>query len=105
MNKPSTGSGNEVEFAQVNGIRIAYERSGTGYPLVMLHGFPRNRRVWGKLAPLLANRFSMVMPDRRGYGDSDRSSDLATYDNANMVSDVVALTSQLGIDQFVILGH
>src|SRR5439155_16981010 len=38
-------------------------------------------------------------------GDSDRSPDLATYDNANMVNDVVALTSQLGIDQFVILGH
>jgi haloacetate dehalogenase len=93
------------EFAQVNGIRIAYERSGTGYPLVMLHGFPRNRRVWSKLAALLAGRFSMLMPDRRGYGDSDRPSDLATYDNATMVKDVMELTEQLGIPQFVILGH
>ena len=48
-------------YAQVNGIRVAYDRTGAGFPLVALHGFPRNRKVWGKITPLLTERF--VKPD------------------------------------------
>ena len=48
----------EPHYAQVNGIRIAYDRTGDGFPLVALHGFPRDRRVWRKLTPLITSRFS-----------------------------------------------
>jgi haloacetate dehalogenase len=95
----------QPSFAEVNGIRVAYDRIGTGFPLLALHGFPRNRKVWRKLAPLLAERFTVVAPDRRGYGDSDRPSDPATYDNATMAQDAIALVDALGIDSFVVLGH
>jgi haloacetate dehalogenase len=91
--------------ARVNGIRVAYDRAGDGFPLVALHGFPRNRKVWGKITPLLTSRFTMLAPDRRGYGDSERPSDPATYDNATMAQDVLALADAQGWESFVVLGH
>jgi haloacetate dehalogenase len=92
-------------FAKVNGIRVAYDRFGEGFPLVALHGFPRNRKVWSKITPILTSRFTVLAADRRGYGDSDRPADPATYDNATMARDVVELVDQLGWDSFVVLGH
>jgi pimeloyl-ACP methyl ester carboxylesterase len=92
-------------YAQVNGIRVSYDRTGEGHPLVALHGFPRNRKVWRYLTPLLTSRFSVIGPDRRGYGDSDRPADPAVYDNATMAQDVLDLVEQLGAEPFVVLGH
>jgi haloacetate dehalogenase len=95
----------EPHHAQVNGIRVAYDRSGAGYPLVALHGFPRNRKVWSTLTPLLTPRFTVIAPDRRGYGDSDRPADPAGYTNAMMAQDALELMDQLGYEQFVVVGH
>lgn len=92
-------------YAQINGIRVAYDRAGDGYPLIALHGFPRNRKVWSKLTPLLSPRFTVLAPDRRGYGDSDRPADPSTYDNATMARDALELVDQLGWTQFVVVGH
>lgn len=95
----------EPQYAQVNGVRIAYERTGQGYPILLIHGFPRDRRVWRKITPILANRFTVVAMDRRGYGESDRPTDPAGYDNRTMTEDAFELTRQLDWDRFVILGH
>ncbi len=95
----------EPRYARVNGIRVAYDVTGEGYPLLALHGFPRNRKVWSKLAPLISSRFSVIAPDRRGYGDSDRPSNPAAYSNAMMVRDALELMDQLGHERFVLLGH
>src|SRR6266545_602281 len=92
-------------FAQVNGIRVAYDLTGQGSPLVALHGFPRNRKVWRKLTPLLESRFTVLAPDRRGYGDSDRPTDPSCYDNATMSRDVMDLVEHLEWGPFVVLGH
>jgi haloacetate dehalogenase len=92
-------------FAEVNGIRVAYDRVGDGFPLVALHGFPRNRKVWRFVAPLLTRKFGLIAPDRRGYGDSDRPADAASYANANMARDVMELLDQLNVREFVVLGH
>jgi haloacetate dehalogenase len=97
--------GSEARYAQANGIRIAYDRTGQGFPLVALHGFPRNRRVWSKLSPLIQSRFEVLAPDRRGYGDSDRPADPASYANATMARDVLDLLEQVSIGEFVVLGH
>ena len=67
----------EPLYAQVNGVRIAYDCAGDGYPLIALHGFPRNRKVWSKVTRLLTPRFTVLAPDRRGYGDSGRPADPA----------------------------
>ncbi len=93
------------QYAEVNGIRVAYDRIGDGFPLVALHGFPRNRKVWSKITPLLTSRFVVLAPDRRGYGDSDRPAEPASYDNATMAQDVMDLVEHLSWQSFVVLGH
>ncbi|MCY4582383.1 MAG: alpha/beta fold hydrolase, partial [Chloroflexi bacterium] len=95
----------EARFATVNGVRTAYETSGSGFPLLLLHGFPRTRHTWGKITPPLSERFTVVAPDRRGYGDSERIADPAAYGLAAMAADAVALMDHLGHERFVVLGH
>ena len=95
----------DVSYARVNGARIAYEVNGQGFPLLLLHGFPRTHRTWEKVIPALADRFTVAALDRRGYGDSDRPQNPATYDNANMTLDAIELTRHLGWEQFVVVGH
>lgn len=92
-------------YATVNGIRVAFETAGSGFPLLCLHGFPRTRRTWEKVTPALARRFTVVAPDRRGYGDTDRPQDPATLDNATLAADHVALMDHLGLRTFIVLGH
>jgi len=98
---------NEIRpsYAKLNGIRIAYTVTGSGFPLLMLHGFPRTRRTWEKVTPLLAERFMVVAPDRRGYGHTDRAPDPATYLNAQMASDGLGLMDHLEMGAFVVVGH
>jgi haloacetate dehalogenase len=93
------------EYAKINGIRIAYETVGSGFPLLMLHGFPRTHRTWEKVAPILSERYTLVTPDRRGYGDSDRGSAPEAYDNATMASDMLGVVDHLGIGDFIVVGH
>jgi haloacetate dehalogenase len=93
------------QFAEVNGVRLAYERVGRGFPMLLVHGFPRDRRLWRKLVPLLADRFDTVALDRRGYGDSDRPADPEAYTNVAMASDVVELARLLGWQRVLLVGH
>ena len=95
----------EAQFATVNGVRTAYETSGSGFPLLLLHGFPRTRRTWEQIVPALSERFTVVAPDRRGYGDSERIPDPAAYGLAAMAADGVALMDHLGHERFVVVGH
>ena len=92
-------------YAHVNGLRIAYETIGEGFPLLMLHGFPRTHRTWQKISPYLTERFKLVTPDRRGYGDSDRGAPPESYDNATQASDALGVMDELGIGDFVVVGH
>ena len=87
-------------YAHVNNLRIAYETFGNGFPLLMLHGFPRTHRTWQKISVHLKDRFMIVAPDRRGYGDSDRGAPPESYDNATQASDAIGVIDQLGINDF-----
>lgn len=89
----------------VNGTYLAYERTGNGYPLLLIHGFPRDRRLWRKLIPRLSDRFTTVAYDRRGYGDSDRPADAAGYANRAMADDALGLAEALGWERFMVVGH
>ena len=95
----------DLQFANVNGVRTAYETTGDGFPLIALHGFPRTRRTWEKVTPALAGRFTVVAPDRRGYGDSERIVDPAAYGLASMAADAVGLMDHLGHERFLVVGH
>src|SRR3546814_1813156 len=61
--------GFDHQTVKVGDIEVAYAIGGTGPALLLLHGYPQNRFMWAKVAPLLADRFTVVCGDLRGYGD------------------------------------
>jgi haloacetate dehalogenase len=86
-----------------DGIRLHYRRQGQGRALVLLHGFPQTSHQWRKVLPTLAERFTVVAPDLRGYGDSDRPA--SGYDKRTMAADVADLIKTLGLAPVVLVGH
>ena len=58
-------------FVETNGVRLSVHQAGEGPPLICLHGFPQTHMSWEKIAPDLARDFHVIIPDLRGYGDSD----------------------------------
>ena len=79
---------------QVNGFRMHYVAAGSGYPLVFLHGWPQTWYEWRKIIPSLAQRFTVIAPDLRGLGDSERP--LTGYDKRTLATDVYQLIKTLG---------
>ena len=88
-------------------MRIAYDRAGSGPPLLLLHGWPQTRRMWRKVAPALAEQFTVVAADLRGYGDSEPAADPSQYDKRSMGQDMLALMADLGFGnaRLLVLGH
>lgn len=87
---------------------IAYETAGDGPPLLLLHGYPQTRTCWHRVAPALAERFTVVAADLRGYGDSSAppaGDDHAGYSKRAMAGDMVRLMERLGHDRFALAGH
>ena len=89
-------------------INIAICSKGAGPPLLLLHGYPQTGYMWHKIAPRLAEDFTVVVADLRGYGDSDKptsSEDHAVYSKRAMATDMMAVMTALGHSQFFIAGH
>jgi len=86
---------------------IFLRRGGGGPPLVLLHGYPQTHVAWHEVAPRLAEEYTVVAPDLRGYGDSTGPEDPETADYANraMADDIVALMADLGHEEFLLAGH
>lgn len=92
----------------VNGVRIAYRKGGSGPPLLLLHGYPQTHVMWHEVADLLAERFTVVAADLRGYGDSGKpqgGDDHSAYSKREMARDQVQLMRTLGFERFDILAH
>lgn len=92
----------------IEGIDIACRIGGSGPPLLLLHGYPQNLAMWAKVAPRLAERFTVVAADLRGYGDSAKPKCLP--DNSNyafraLAADQAGLMRQLGFERFHLVGH
>jgi haloacetate dehalogenase len=85
------------------GVRIHFRREGTGPAMVLLHGYPQTSHEWRKVMPILAKRFTVIAPDLRGYGDSDRPA--GGYDKRTMAGDVADLIRRLGVGPVVLVGH
>ena len=92
-----------METITVNGIRLAYERRGTGAPLVLLHGYPLDHHLWNEVAPLLEDTFELILPDLRGFGGS--SSVDTFYAMEDFALDIAALLDHLEIQKAGIVGH
>jgi haloacetate dehalogenase len=83
-------------------------RGGSGYPILLLHGYPQTHVCWHRVAPILAERFTVVCPDLRGYGDSAKPpSDPAhlAYSKRLMAQDQVEVMQSLGFSKFAVVGH
>jgi haloacetate dehalogenase len=94
----------------VDGTRIHARVGGRAGapPLLLLHGFPQTHAMWQRVAQRLAPNFSLVLPDLRGYGDSDKpagGADHAGYSKRAMAADLAGLMRQLGHARYAVCGH
>ena len=91
-----------------NGVRVHGRIGGQGAPLLLLHGHPQTHAIWHRVAPQLAERFTLVMIDLRGYGDSGRplpDADHAVYSKREMANDALFAMQQHGFSRFGVLAH
>lgn len=88
---------------RANGIKINLWAGGKGPPVLLLHGYPQTGQMWRKIAPRLIDEFSVVCPDLRGYGDSDKP--LGGYDKKTMARDMHEAMAALGHGSYAVVGH
>jgi haloacetate dehalogenase len=96
------------EQLTVNGTTINALRGGAGAPVLLLHGYPQTHVIWHRVAPVLAERFTVVCSDLRGYGDSGKpGSDEShePYSKRVMAQDQLELMRALGFERFALVGH
>jgi haloacetate dehalogenase len=97
-------------FRGAGGTRLYVRTGGTPGrpPLLLLHGFPQTHAMWQRVAQLLAPNFELVLPDLRGYGDSDKppgDADHGNYSKRAMADDMAALMQSLGHERYFVCGH
>jgi pimeloyl-ACP methyl ester carboxylesterase len=90
----------------VNGTAIAFEVSGEGAPVLLLHGFPDSGRLWRHQVPALVGAgLTTIVPDQRGYGGSDKPGAVADYAMHMLVGDAIAVLDTLGVAKAHVVGH
>jgi pimeloyl-ACP methyl ester carboxylesterase len=93
----------QSKFVDANGIRMHYLASGKGEPIILLHGYAQNSRMWRPLIPQLAKTNLVIAPDLRGFGQSAKPEQ--GYDKVTMAQDVHALAAALGLRRVRVVGH
>ena len=88
---------------EVQGIGLEVEDHGSGFPVVLLHGFPLSSEIWAPVRPAIEQVARLVTPDLRGFGRSDKPD--GPYGMDVLAADVVALADHLGLERFVLGGH
>lgn len=102
--------GFEIIDPVCNGVRLHARVGGRpdAPPLLLVHGFPQTHAMWHRVAQVLAPRFRLVLPDLRGYGDSEApagAADHANYSKRTLAADLAALMQQLGHAGYFVAGH
>ena len=88
-----------------DGVALAVTDTGSGSPLLLVHGFGGAKEDFADHIDALAERHRVVTLDLRGHGESDGPSDIASYSFDRMAADVLGVADALGIDAFCLLGH
>ncbi|WP_280431479.1 alpha/beta fold hydrolase [Nocardia brasiliensis] len=90
-----------------DGVELNVAVGGAGRPIVLLHGFPQTHLMWRHVAADLAADHTVICPDLRGYGDSDKPAETggSVYAKRTMAADVVAVARALGHERFAVAGH
>jgi pimeloyl-ACP methyl ester carboxylesterase len=95
--------------APVDGFRLAFDRHGVagGQPVVLLHGWPGNRRDYRKVVPLLTDVADVIVPDLRGFGGSDKHAAAVQhfYSATAQAASVVGLINELGLTDVILAGY
>jgi haloacetate dehalogenase len=97
-----------LERIDVGEATLRVRHGGSGPPILLLHGHPRTHATWHRVAPLLADSFTVVCPDLRGYGGSSHPPEApghATYSKRAMANDCAALMDHFGHARFAVVGH
>ena len=100
--------GFEQRQIETSGTTINLVTGGSGPALLLLHGYPQSHVMWHKIAPMLADDFTVVVPDLRGYGDSGKphgDPEHLNYSKRAMAQDQVDVMQQLGHEEFLLVGH
>jgi haloacetate dehalogenase len=87
-------------------LRVRY--GGNGSPVLLLHGHPRTHTTWHKVAPLLAENYSVICPDLRGFGESSKPADTDDHSGSSKRAkalDCIELMASLGHEKFAVVGH
>jgi haloacetate dehalogenase len=93
---------------KTSGARIVAVKGGSGPPLLLMHGNPFTHLNWHKVAPALARKFTVVLTDLRGYGDSEKppgGDDHSGYSFRAMAQDQVEVMASFGFPRFMAAGH
>jgi haloacetate dehalogenase len=93
---------------KTSGATINLVSGGNGSPVLLMHGYPETHVLWHKIAPKLAEKFSVVAADLRGYGDSSKpegGDKHGNYSKRAMALDMVEAMHQLGFERFAVVGH
>ncbi|MEM6665967.1 MAG: alpha/beta hydrolase [Pseudomonadota bacterium] len=91
-----------------DGPSIFCRYGGQGPPLILLHGYPQSHAMWHRIAPALAERFTVVLPDLRGYGRSGvpaNTADNEPYSKRAMARDILAVADHFAFHRFQLVGH
>jgi len=89
-------------YAAINGIRMHYAEAGSGELVILLHGFPDCWYTWRHQIDALSKKYHVVVPDMRGYNETDN---IGPFDTGTLRQDVIKLVHQLGNKQAHIIGH
>jgi len=93
----------EHRYANVEGLRLHYVIAGAGEPVLLIHGFPQTSYEWHNIIPALAEHYTVIAPDYRGAGESERPQ--GGYDKHTMMEDLRGLVHQLGFKRLRVVGH
>lgn len=89
-------------------IKMRFAIGGKGPALMLVHGHPHTHIIWRKVAPLLAQKYTVILPDLRGYGDTDKpesTPDHRPYSKKEMAKDLISLMKLLNRPTFAFVGH
>ena len=92
-------------YADSNGVKIHYAKMGSGPLVLMIHGFPDYWYTWRSQMEGLADRFTVVAMDQRGYNLSDKPAGVENYDMRLLVGDVLAVIKSVGQQKAIVVGH
>lgn len=101
-------NGFQPHTVQRDGVALHTRIGGEGPPLLLLHGHPQSMAMWHRVAPMLAQRFTLVLMDLRGYGDSARPAagpGHSPHSKREMARDAIAVMAHHGFDRFQVLAH